>query len=475
MSSSCPSSQAEEFQMDPREPELPTRTTEYRRLLWEHRWLMTAVFLLLLVTGAAWNSVQVPTYQAIATVLIDPEPPKVLNIQDVVHTGSSDSTFYPTQYEIIASRPVLERAVAALNAKEGLSSASSGSDNRYRRLSSALRVEPRRGTRLVVIKVEEPDPGLAAEEANAIANAYAKYNVELKLKAARDAVIWLTEEASRLRKKVDESSQTLQRYRVNAGILGLQEQRQITAQKIMDFNKAYLEAQAQRLSLESKLRELTEITKNPLGAETIYTVAAANSLIQKLKAEAAFLEAEKSRLLKIYKDKHPEVVKIDAQLQLVNQKLVGEVENTLGAVETEYKVAKGREDALLGQVNQHRREGQELNEKEIQYQNLEREIASNQELYEFVLKRLKETGVAGGLENSNVRVIEEAVPPTTPIRPRKALNIILSIVAGLFLAFGTAFALEYLDTTIKTPDDVQRLLGLRVIGIVPLFRCERRR
>ncbi len=156
------------------------------------------------------------------------------------------------------------------------------------------------------------------------------------------------------------------------------------------------------------------------------------------------------------------------------QQLEAEFQNTMRAVQTQYKVAKGREDTLANQVNQLRQEGQQLNEREIQYQNLQREVESNQALYDSVLKRMKETGVAGGLEDSNVRIIEEATPPAVPIRPRKARNVVLSIAAGLVLAFGVAFALEYLDTTVKTPDDVERYLGLSVIGIVPSFHARRR-
>jgi len=340
-------------------------------------------------------------------------------------------------------------------------------------LSGAITIEPKRNTRLVLIKIEGPDPARSAEAANAIANAYAKYNVELKLKGARDAITWLTEEAGRLRAKTEESSQALQNYRVKTGILGMQEQRQITAAKIMDFNKAFLEAQAQRLSLESKLQQLDRIAKEPAGVQTIFTVAD-NALIDKLKGEASNLETEKSKLLKVYKDQHPEILKIDAQIQQVKQRLEAEFQNTMRAVQTQYKVAKGREDTLANQVNQLRQEGQQLNEREIQYQNLQREVESNQALYDSVLKRMKETGVAGGLEDSNVRIIEEATPPVVPIRPRKARNVALSIAAGLVLAFGVAFALEYLDTTVKTPDDVERYLGLSVIGIVPSFHARRR-
>ena len=138
------------------------------------------------------------------------------------------------------------------------------------------------------------------------------------------------------------------------------------------------------------------------------------------------------------------------------------------------KVARAREASLFSEVNNLRREGQELNDKESQYQNLQHEVESNQQLYDSVVKRLKETGVAGGLENSNVRIVEEATAPRVPIRPRKAWNLGMSIVAGLVLAFGVAFGLEYLDTTVKTPDDVERYLGLSVIGVVPAFQARRR-
>jgi uncharacterized protein involved in exopolysaccharide biosynthesis len=457
-----------------RELEPQPRIADYRRVLRKHRWLMTGLFLLAVLTVAIWTFLQVPIYQAVATILIEPEPPRVLNIQDVTPVGAMspwDPAFYPTQYEIIRSRAVVERAVEALNLKKR--AADSGAvTNPSRALSGSLAVDPVRNTRLVLIKVAGPNPARAAAEANAVANAYAKYNVELKLKGARDALTWLTEEASRLRAKVEESSQALQNYRVKSGILGMQEQRQISAQKIIEANKGYLEAQAQRMSLDAKLGELTQVAKDPAAAGTIFSEAD-NPLVGKIKGEIGSLETEKSKLLKVYKEKHPEIVKVDAQIQHLRDRLEAEFRSTLRSVQTQVKVARAREESLLNEVNHLRREGQELNEKESQYQNLQREVESNQQLYDSVVKRLKETGVAGGLENSNVRIVEDATPPGAPIRPRKAMNLGLSLVAGLVLAFGVAFGIEYLDTTIKTPDDVERYLGLPVIGIVPAFHARR--
>src|SRR5215470_969148 len=451
------------------EAEPTPRGADYRRVLRKHRWLITGLFLLTVLTVGIWTFIQIPIYQAVATILIEPEPPRVLNIQDVTPVGAMspwDPAFYPTQYEIIRSRAVVERAVEALNQRAR--AAGGGGDDPSRGLSGALSVDPVRNTRLVLIKVAGPDPARAAAEANAVASAYAKYNVELKLKGARDALTWLTEEASRLRAKVDESSQALQNYRIRSGILGMQEQRQISAQKIIEANKAYLEAQAQRMAVEARLGELSQIIKDPAAAGTIFTEAD-NPLVGKIKGEIGSLETEKSKLLKVYKEKHPEIVKIDAQIQHLRDRLAAEFQGTLNSVQTQVKVARAREDSMLKEVNALRREGQDLNDKEIQYQNLQREVESNQQLYDSVVKRLKETGVAGGLENSNVRIVEEATTPRVPIRPRKEWNLGLSVVAGLILAFGVAFALEYLDTTVKTPDDVERHLGFPVIGVIPAF------
>src|SRR5499426_2736313 len=426
----------------PHELESSRNFVDYLRILRKHRWLITGIFLVTVITVGVWTFRQIPIYQAAATILIDPEAPKILNFQEVSPVGASapwDPAYYPTQYEIIKGSAVRDKAIRALKQRApGLAL-----------LGFSLVVEPRRNTRLVMIKVEQPDPTLAADIANAVATAYMQYNLELKMKGASEAISWLSDEASRLRTKAQESAVALQNYRVKAGILGLEEQRKITAQKIMDFNKGYLEAQAQRLSIEAKLDSVTQMTKDKTGSQLVYTVVN-NSLIEKLRGELSDLEIERSKLLKVYKDKHPEILKIDARIQQVQQRIADEIQTMLRAVQAEYKVAKAREDTLFNNVNQMRREGQDLNEKEIQYLALQRESETNQQLYDSVLKRLKETGVTGGLETNNVRIVEAATPPTAPVRPRKLWNLGLSLAAGLVLGIAVAVALEYFDTTVRT-------------------------
>src|SRR5215467_397976 len=454
---------------EPRELIPERHLADYLLVLRKHQWLIIGVFLVAVVTVGVWTFRQTPIYQAATTILIDPEAPKIVNIQEVTPVGASgpwNPSFYPTQHEIIKSRAVLNKTIEALKLKHTPELASDAV------MRSSVVVEPRRNTRLVLIKVEQSDPVLAAEVANAVATAYVQYNLELKMKGASEAISWLTDEAKRLRTKVEESAVALQNYRVKAGILGLDEQRKITAQKIMDFNKAYLESQAQRLAMEAKVQQITQIAKDKSAAQLIIGVA--NSpLIDKLRGELADLEVERSKLLRTYKEKHPEILKIEARILQVQQRLDGEIQNMVNAAQAEYKAAKAREDTLFNTVTQMRREGQDLNEKEIQYLALQRENETNQQLYDSIAKRLKETSVTGGLETNNVRVVESATPPSTPVRPRKVWNLGLAVVVGLGLGIALAVAIEYFDTTVKTPDDVERYLGLHVIEIVPRFEAKR--
>ena len=455
---------------EPLEPVRETHLKDYYRVLRKHRWLVAGLFLVTVFSMAIWSFVQTPVYQASATVLIEPEAAKVLNIQEVTPIGAPTQEYYRTQYELMTSRPIVSKVIETLSLKQRIPELQRAADP-VRALQNAITVEPRRNTRLVAVKFEHPDPQLAAEVTNALARQYVKHNLDIKLRGAQEAMTWLNEQMTTLRVKVQESSVALQNYRVKAGIMGLQEQRQITAQKIMDFNKQYLESQAQRLSVEAKMNELQRVTGQG-GAQTIFTVAD-SQLIQKLKQEASELDVTRAKLSKTYKEKHPEILKVDAQIEQVSQRIDSEIKNMMRGVQTEFRVARAREETLLGNVNRLRTEAQELNEKEIQYLNLQRDADSNQQLYEAVLKRLKETGITGGLETNNVSVIEEAIQPRIPIRPRKRVNLLISVIVGLLVGVGTALTIEYFDTTVKTPDDVERYLGLPVIGIVPQFAVKR--
>jgi polysaccharide biosynthesis transport protein len=456
----------------------PRRTSplhEYLRVL-RSRWLLiVSVAIVTIVCGVVFTVLQTRIYQGVATLVIDPKQPTIVNIPEVTNdtAGAAVSPdYYSTQYKLLQSRPVVEKVINELKLKERIPEFDGPDAYQALIFSEKLIIEPVKNTRLVLVKFEDPDPKLAMEVSNAIADQYVKYVVDVKQAEAQSATAWLNDQINALRAKARESSQALQNYQAKADLLGLQDQRQITQAKLMDFNRAYLEAQGQRMATESKLRELTRVAKDPAGSESIFIVVT-DPLIQKLKANASDLKIERSKLAQVSRDKHPDVIQLDAQIREVNERLQSEIAKLLRAVDTEYKVAKGREETLLGNVNELRREARLLNEREAQALALQRDKDSVEELHGTVLKRLKETALTSALDASNVRVIERAELPTFPIRPRKRLIWILSAVCGIALGVGVAFLTDSLDNRVRSPEEIERVLGVPILGVVPVFRGRR--
>jgi succinoglycan biosynthesis transport protein ExoP len=442
---------------------------DYLRVVQRRRWPALAVFTVIVGLVVTATFLQTPTFRGTALVMIDPEP-RANNLQDMV-SADTRTDYHPTQWEMIKARPVVERVIETLRLKQRMPEIGGAADP-VDAFLGFLTVEPRRNTRLVAVHFDHASAALAAEVATGVAGAYARFNLDQKLAASREIIAWLSEQLGQLKAQVHSSASALQKYRSQAGVLGSQEQRQITASKIMDFNRAYLEAQSHRMAVEAKLHELARVAQDKDRALTMFTVAD-SPLLQKLRADAAALLAERSKLLKVYKDKHPEVVKVDAQLREGQERFEAELQTLVRAVETEFRVARAREQTLLANVEALKREAQALNEKEIQHLALAHDSESNRSLYDLVQKRLKETDVSTGIESNNVRVVQEAGVPVKPHRPRKVLQVAFGLLAGAVAGLGAAFFLDYLDRSIKTPADVERYLGVPVVGIVPAFAKRR--
>jgi uncharacterized protein involved in exopolysaccharide biosynthesis len=439
---------------------------EYVRILRKHIWLVLACFTVIVATVALGTYLQRPIYRATTRALLEREGPRVVSFQDMGPVGEPTEVFQ-TQVQIIRSRPVGQRVIDALDLKEKKPGLALAQDP-VAAFLGAVSVEPVRNTRLVEIQVEDPDPRLAAEMANAVATAYVHQNLELKLSAARDALSWLTAQVSDLKTKVNESELALQRYREQAGLIQVEEKQSLGARKLAEFNSAYIDAKARRLEMETRLGELRRASQQPEVLESSPLVVN-NPLIQRLKGQLVDLEVQRSKLLKTYRDKHPEVVKIQSQVDEISLKIREEVGRLGLSMESEYNALKARENAMLQAVNQYRDEAQTLGKKEIQLGILKREADSNQQLYDVLLKRLKETSLSQGLDSSNVRIVEAAIVPAHPVKPRKVLNLAIGIVVGLTAGVCAAFFLEYMDDTVTTPEQVERALGAPVFSLIPVL------
>jgi polysaccharide biosynthesis transport protein len=453
------------------EQSTPFGLEAYVRLAWKHRWLIALILLVTMSGAALFTFSQTPIFEASTTMLIEPESPKVVNFQDVKAGSASNQElpeYYETQYALILSRPIVTRVIETLELRRRLPPLGTASDS-YEALVGRFKVEAVRKTRLARIKAEDPDPNLAAEMANALAAEYMRHNVETKQRAAQEATRWLDEQMGGLRQKAQQSSSALVRYRNESNLLGIKEQREVTAQKVLDSNRSYVEAQRARQGIETKLRELTRMLQERSGAEVSLTDANNNSLLGRLRNQLSDLEVERSKLLQLYKGKHPDVIQIDAQIGEVKQRLYAEAQQMVQALETESRLAKAKEDSALASVNDLRREAQALSEKEARATTLQRETDASEQVTESVLKRVKETGIATRLDANNVQIVETAIPPRYPSKPRKLLIFAASMVVGLTLGGSVAVTTEMFDRSVRSPEDVERMLGLTVLGVVPPF------
>jgi succinoglycan biosynthesis transport protein ExoP len=440
---------------------------EYIRVLRKHAWLVVACFVVILATVALGTYLQRPVYRAATKALLEREGPRVVNFQDAAGIAPESTEFFETQIQIVKSRPVAERVIDTLELKTKKPGLALAADPASSFLGS-VSVEPIRNTRLIEIRVEDEDPKLAAEIANTLASTYVHQNLELKLSSARDALSWLTAQVSDLKNKVNESELALQRYREQAGLVQIEEKQSLGVRKLAEFNSGYIEAKAKRLEMETRLGELKRASTQPELLESSPMVIN-NPLVQKLKGQLVELEVQRSKLLKTYREKHPEVVKIQSQIDEIQQKIREEVGRLSLSMESEYNALKARENAMLQAVNQYRDEAQALGKKEIQYGILKREADSNQQLYDVLLKRLKETSLSQGLDSNNIRIVEAAIVPTFPIKPRKMLNLAIGAVMGLIVGLGAAFFLEYMDDSVRTPEQVEHALGVPVFSLIPML------
>lgn len=480
---------------------------DYLRIVLKRRWVVITVFLILVATVAISSFRMDPIFQAKTQILIERENPNVVNIQEVLAVNATDQDYYQTQYEILKSKALALKVIEALNLKESpefapekqrfslgtlwasllnwikevTSSAKEAKketlnlDKEYNELVAAflkrLEVEPIRNSRLVNVSFEGKDPDIITRITNTHAQLYIKSNLERRFSASQEAIAWLNLRIAEVKEKLQGSEVALQGYRGKKNLVSIdfEERYNINIQKLNDLNAALTKAKTERFEKESLFLELKGFSKKPEMIESMPAVVS-NYLIQTLKTEYVRLTGQYRELSEKFGSEHPKMVMLSSQMKEVKEKISHEVGKIARSIETEYRVAMAKEKSILNALEAQKSEALELNQKQIEYNVLKREVETNRSLYESLLKRVKETGVTEGLTASNIMVVDPARVPDKPIKPRIALNILLAVISGLTLGLGLAFFFDYLDNTVKSPEEVERYLSIPLLGVVGRFK-----
>jgi capsular exopolysaccharide synthesis family protein len=494
-------------------PENEVHLLDRLAVLYRYRRLCATVFILVTAAMIIQGYSAVKVYQAQARLLIEDErSTAVPGLQTDQNQFYEDpEPYYQTQYKILKGRDLMRRVVHKLHLDKvpefnGTKAApptpiSLLSDLKTRVMGyfgtpaatvpaetpkidetadeSALvgsfigrvGVEPVRGTHLVDVTFVSEEPTFAANAVNTLIDEYVTENLEVKLRSTQGMLDWLGTELATQQKRVEESERALAEYREKENALSLDDKQNIVLSRLNQLNDTATHARSVRVQKESLYNQVKAIAAgtNPDAIPII----AGNAGVQTARTKLGDLQRQKVLLLERYADKHPQVININAQLQDAQKQLDIAIAGAVQSVRNEYETAVIEERTFAKNLEGAKSEATDLNRKGIGYGVMEREAKSNREVYQSLLTREKELRVSANSRTNNVRVVDRAEVPRGPITPGGRRTWLMSAVIGLVLAIAVALGLDYMNDTIKTPEDISRRLKLPFLGLVPAVRGDK--
>jgi len=473
--------------------------SEYYFILLKHKWIIIAACLIAVSLSVYRNSGLIPMYETTATIAIEgdrrtsPISGQIMNYENFYLGALS----FNTHLKLITSRPVLERVIKNLKLnqidrndllkkkprktllstlkqnfslligrKTKPSVMADKMPQQVAGLKGKIQIEHVEDTRLLKINVIDVDPVDAKNIANVLAKAYIDFNIENRLKSSRNTLSWMTDQLYEIKKKLEDSEEEFIAYKQKEKIFSFTGKQDLISQKISDFNNSYIQTRNKRLEIDSKLKELNPSSgsdPNIFYARSIIL----NPVIDSLYSQLLDQEVKISQLSKIFKSKHPKLIQAKTKLKDTRTKLHEEVLKEVENLKFERSILFAKEKVLQNTMADFENEAMDSNSQELKYKILQRNVETNQKLYDILLSKVKESNITDNINVSNIRIVEEAVIPKWPLPQNKFRNILMGFVLGLIGSIGIIFFFEYLDRSLRNEEDVQKYIGLPVLSVVP--------
>jgi capsular exopolysaccharide synthesis family protein len=476
---------------------------DYLDVLLRRKWLVATVLLAVFTTTLIVTLAMTPVYKASGRLEFNLQPAKVTKFEEVVATQLQTREFMNTQMKLLTSASLAQRVIDALNLAEnpafnedletaGGASPSEGilaslrtrlkellgrgtpagqgadafdeAEKRQRLLETFadnLEVQAERDTTIMNIAFSSPDPALARDVVNALIRTFIDWQMDKKIDAAGLANEQLQKQIEVARIRLEKSETELNRFAQKAGIVSLDSRLNLVYKQLEEINGALAKAQAERLTKEALYRQAAE------GEVAALPMVITNELIQRLQQDRIQLVAQYEDLLTVFKEDYPAAKRLKAKIDDMTQKIQAEEQRIFRAIENDYRAALKTEEALRKRAEEAKTRALELNDKATQYKILEREVATNKEIHQALLQRAREIDATVGADISNIQVVDHAILPVKPDKPKLRLNLLLALVVGLMLGVGAAFFLEYLDNTVKNLDEISDRFGIPILGVLP--------
>ncbi|MBZ5527508.1 MAG: polysaccharide biosynthesis tyrosine autokinase [Acidobacteriia bacterium] len=459
-----------------REPHL----YDYLLILRKHLWMILSFMLAVTTIVSIYTFRMRPVYIATARIQIDPDNQNILPFRpsDASSYIMDQESYIETESKILTSETLALQTIRSAGlagnsefspggrVSDAVATGSLANQSRPPELSAflgSLTVKRVPNSLLLDISFESTDPRLAARTLNSHLDNFIEHNFRSRYEATTQASTWLADQLNELKIKVEKSEEARLGYERENSIWTLDDKQSITTQRLADINKDLTEAQSDRMRKEALFQMASS------GNFAVIPEAQTNLVLQDLLHNRATAEAEYSAALNQYGPNFPRVQRLSAQLKEIEKLIDREGKNVVDRVENAYRTARQRELLLSKSLDAQKAEANQMAQRLVQYNILKREAEANKQLYDGLLTKLKEAGISAGLRSSNIRVVDPAMIPSFPARPAKSRNILMAILVGLVGGIGLALLREYLDNTVKTPEDVEHLVRLPSLAVVPAF------
>jgi capsular exopolysaccharide synthesis family protein len=449
------------------------------------RWQLVAIIAALTLALSLLQYAVTPReYRATALIQIDRRIGVSLKgIEDVWLDSFYNMEYYPTQYRLLTSRGLAERVVLNLRldedagfnpgaanavAKPGTAADDAVVGGLAGQVLGGLEVNPLRNTQLVEVSYRSRSPELAARVANGVVDAYIDWGIETRTQVVGKASSFYAKQIETLKQEIQDKEAQLQAYSRHADIVSLDPATNVTLKRLEALNQDFITAMSQRINSEARLNELLSAS-NDRATEILD-----DKLVADQRSELLEMEREYASKLNVYKPEWPAMVELKAKIDGARRNLVQvtaqALERSRESARADVQLAVRREQSLANELNQAKAENRQLSTAAVEYNILQGEISTRRALLDELLRKQSETDVSSRLQatgESNVRVVDKALVPGGPFRPSLSRSLSMGLGIGFAAGIGLVFLLHYMDRTIKSSEEVERVLQLPVLSVVP--------
>lgn len=456
-------------------------------LIVRNRWLIAAVMLLAVGGGIASVQLTRPIYRAEASIQVDPQTLPILDTRDIAPDipRSEGDRYLQTQIDILTSRATAQKVAATLNLKNdddflrdvGLE-AERGDADLESRLASALgerlTVYLPPNSRIIGISYDSHDPKMAANIANRFAETFILDSLNRRIETYGFSQKLLKTQLSDTKRRLEASERALISYARSAGLVDAggvagaaiseKEMRSLTAAVLQDMNATYSQARATRVAAEQRWQQarVTPLMNLP---EVLSNQAILDLTKRRAELQASFQQESQRR-----KADHPSIIQAAALLKELDRQINVLASGIRKSIEDQYSVARRQEDALRSNIAQLKSSVFDEQSKGVAYNILKREVDTNRDLYNALLRRYHEVRTQAADTNSTVSIIDRAQPPMSARYPQPAVNMALAIVAGALAALVAVLMRTKLDRRVHSPSTIEQDFGVPLLGVVPLLK-----